>query len=166
MNWVSARRYQRSSRLSQRSLTHRWRRWQRRWPWQPWRRPAPHPGAAATLPRGVISVTDAPWRADPSGVRDATAALQAAIDEGARTRHTVFIPPGRYRVTVTLANLWGDCRIGCQHCVECTNCTHHFGGLGVSPSDWSMIMWKNNTDVTTRGMGLVPPLARPVVFKL
>lgn len=63
---------------------------------------APHPGAAATLPRGVISVTDAPWRADPSGVRDATAALQAAIDEGARTRHTVFIPPGRYRVTDTL----------------------------------------------------------------
>ena len=58
--------------------------------------------APTTLPRGVISVTDAPWRADPAGIRDATAALQAAIDEGARTHHTVFIPPGRYRVTDTL----------------------------------------------------------------
>lgn len=55
-----------------------------------------------SLPRGVLSVTDPPWRADPTGARDATAALQAAIEEGANTRTTVFIPAGRYRLTDTL----------------------------------------------------------------
>ena len=67
--------------------------------------PAPVTGAPlprTSLPRGVLSVTDPPWRADPTGARDATAALQAAIEEGANTRMTVFIPAGRYRVTDTL----------------------------------------------------------------
>jgi polygalacturonase len=60
------------------------------------------PPPRTSLPRGVLSVTDPPWRADPTGSRDATAALQAAIEEGANTRMTVFIPAGRYRVTDTL----------------------------------------------------------------
>ena len=43
------------------------------------------------LPDGVIRVTDRPFSADPSGASDATAALQAAFDEGARSRRTVLV---------------------------------------------------------------------------
>ena len=51
---------------------------------------------------GVISVTDAPFRADPTGREDSTKSIQAALDEGYRTNVTVFFPRGTYRVTDTL----------------------------------------------------------------
>lgn len=67
---------------------------------------------------------------------------------------------------ITLANLWGDVRIGCQLDVTATNCTGQFGGLGVSPTEWSFVLWKNNTGVTTLGEHFTAPLDRPLVFKL
>ena len=48
-------------------------------------------GVDLLLPDGVIRVTDRPFSADPSGASDATAALQAAFDEGARSRRTVLV---------------------------------------------------------------------------
>lgn len=60
------------------------------------------PKARAILPRGVVDPTKPPFSADPTGVRDATHALQAALDHAARSGGTVQIPAGRYRVTDTL----------------------------------------------------------------
>lgn len=51
---------------------------------------------------GVINVGAPPFNADPTGRSDATEALQAAIDAGARTNKTVFLPLGTYRITDTL----------------------------------------------------------------
>eukprot|EP00039_Didymoeca_costata_P026333 m.15726 g.15726 ORF g.15726 m.15726 type:complete len:804 (+) comp5475_c0_seq1:175-2586(+) len=51
---------------------------------------------------GVINAGAPPFNADPTGTKDATAALQAAIDEGGRTNKTVYIPLGTYRITDTL----------------------------------------------------------------
>jgi hypothetical protein len=59
--------------------------------------PAPWRGVG-----GVIDVTAAPFSADPSGVQDATVALQGAIDWALQYRATIFVPLGVYRVTSTL----------------------------------------------------------------
>jgi len=47
----------------------------------------------------VIDVTQAPYRADHTGVLNATAAIQAAIDAaGAAGGGIVYLPPGTYRI--------------------------------------------------------------------
>jgi len=49
------------------------------------------------VPGDVVDVTDPPYRADPSGERDATAAIQAAIDDvGDAGGGTVHLPAGTY----------------------------------------------------------------------
>jgi len=51
------------------------------------------------VPGPVLDVTEPPYRADPNGERDATGAIQAAIDDaGAAGGGTVHLPAGTYRV--------------------------------------------------------------------
>ena len=51
---------------------------------------------------GVLDVTAPPYNADNTGSRDATAALQAAIDFARINRTVVFLPLGVYQVTAQL----------------------------------------------------------------
>lgn len=60
------------------------------------------PAAQRLAPVGVLDVTKPPFSADHTGVRDATAALQAAIDFGRKAYLQVHLPGGTYRVTSTL----------------------------------------------------------------
>ena len=69
--------------------------------------PHPPPGcprasieAATPLPHGVVSATA--FGADPTGVRDSTAALQRAITAARTHNLTIFLPLGCFRVTDTL----------------------------------------------------------------
>ena len=56
--------------------------------------------AATPLPHGVVSATA--FGADPTGVRDSTAALQRAITAARTHNLTIFLPLGCFRVTDTL----------------------------------------------------------------
>ena len=64
--------------------------------------------AAATLPRGVVSVIDARFApaggasADPTGVADSTDAFQNAITASRTQNLTLWVPLGCYRITRTL----------------------------------------------------------------
>ncbi|NOX57018.1 MAG: hypothetical protein GXP27_21780, partial [Planctomycetes bacterium] len=51
---------------------------------------------------GFLDVTAAPFRADPTGQRDSTAAIQAAIDFARLHQLVCFFPSGEYRVSDTL----------------------------------------------------------------
>ncbi|MEO6888513.1 MAG: malectin domain-containing carbohydrate-binding protein, partial [Ktedonobacteraceae bacterium] len=55
--------------------------------------------AALAQPAGSISVTSSPYNADPTGVADATQAIQNAVNAGASQGKTVWIPTGTYLVT-------------------------------------------------------------------
>ncbi len=53
----------------------------------------------------VLDVTQAPYNADPTGINDSTAAIQAAINAAQgpdQKRRTVYLPPGTYRLTNSL----------------------------------------------------------------
>ncbi|GLV53435.1 hypothetical protein KDH_02890 [Dictyobacter sp. S3.2.2.5] len=50
-------------------------------------------------PSGYISVTDAPYNADPTGAVDATSAIQNAVNDGSAQGKGVWIPQGTYLVT-------------------------------------------------------------------
>lgn len=53
----------------------------------------------STIPGVTVQVTDAPYYADPSGVQDATAAIQQAIDDvGLQGGGVVYVPEGVYRI--------------------------------------------------------------------
>jgi len=52
---------------------------------------------------GLVDVTVAPFRADPTGTRDSTAALQQAIVRARDAQMVCFFPPGVYRVSDTLS---------------------------------------------------------------
>ena len=55
-----------------------------------------------TIVASVVA-TEAPFSADPTGARDATAAIQAALDAvGAANGGVVYLPPGRYRIDGSL----------------------------------------------------------------
>ncbi len=51
---------------------------------------------------GLVDVTAAPFNADPTGKRDATTALQRAIDFARDAQMVCFLPPGTYSVSGTL----------------------------------------------------------------
>ncbi len=55
--------------------------------------------APLTEPAGYISVTDAPYNADPKGVTDSTTAIQNAVNAGSAQGKGVWIPQGTYLVT-------------------------------------------------------------------
>ncbi len=56
---------------------------------------------------GVLNVAAAPFRADPTGKRDSTQALQRAIDFARDHRMVAFFPAGVYRVSDTLQAVRG-----------------------------------------------------------
>jgi hypothetical protein len=56
----------------------------------------------AGLALGLLDVTLPPFGADPSGARDATAAIQHAIDFAYASYLVVWFPAGRYAVSDTL----------------------------------------------------------------
>ncbi|BCL77771.1 hypothetical protein ccbrp13_02360 [Ktedonobacteria bacterium brp13] len=55
--------------------------------------------APVAAPAGAISVTAAPYNADPTGAVDATAAIQSAVNDGSSQGKAVYIPQGNYLVT-------------------------------------------------------------------
>jgi hypothetical protein len=59
---------------------------------------------------GFLDVTQAPYRADPTGERDATQAIQAALDDARDARLVAYLPPGRYRVSDTIEGIIGVVR--------------------------------------------------------
>ena len=56
-----------------------------------------------TAPANPLDVTGAPYNADTNGVIDATAALQACVNVAANGGMTVWMPPGQYLITGTIA---------------------------------------------------------------
>lgn len=63
-------------------------------------------GAAPTASQladwGIIDVTLPPYSADPAGKRDATKAIQQAVNDARDGRLIVFLPPGEYLVSDTI----------------------------------------------------------------
>jgi len=57
---------------------------------------------AALEDYGILDVTQSPYRADPTGERDSTKALQQAVDHARDARMVVYLPPGEYRVSDTI----------------------------------------------------------------
>ena len=51
---------------------------------------------------GIVNVAMPPFSADPSGQKDATQALQSAIEYGRAHRLTIYVPLGRYKVSDTI----------------------------------------------------------------
>lgn len=62
-------------------------------------------------------------------------------------------------VNVSLANLWGDVRIGPET-------PSGFGGVGVDPRTWSFVVWQADTGPQAPDTHVLTPLVRPVLFKL
>jgi len=56
---------------------------------------------------GFLDVTQAPYRADPTGRTDSTAAIQRAINDARDARLVCFLPPGRYLVSDTIQGVIG-----------------------------------------------------------
>ena len=59
---------------------------------------------------GVFDVTRPPYNADPTGVADATAAIQRALSDSVNGNRIIYLPNGVYRVTDTLR--WGKNSVG------------------------------------------------------
>ncbi|MBN8217207.1 MAG: hypothetical protein J0L75_11245 [Spirochaetes bacterium] len=51
---------------------------------------------------GYVDVTAAPFRADATGAKDATRAIQAAVEYACTNQLACFFPPGTYRVSDTI----------------------------------------------------------------
>jgi hypothetical protein len=99
---------------------------------------------ALTAPSGYISVTSAPYNADPTGVNNATTAIQNAVNDGAAQGKGVWIPQGTYLVTshilvnnVTLAGAgpWYSILYGAPPGGGNGNSTSNGTGVGVYGND-------------------------------
>ena len=64
-------------------------------------------GNPALAALGFLDVTQAPYFADPNGQKDATAALQRALDDARDARLVAYLPAGRYLVTDTIQGVVG-----------------------------------------------------------
>ena len=60
------------------------------------------PSNATLAALGYISVTTSPYNADPTGVADSTAAIQAAIDAAYSSYKSVWFPSGTYKISSAL----------------------------------------------------------------
>jgi len=56
---------------------------------------------------GYIDVTSHPYNADPTGMKDATAAIQQALKDARDARMVCYLPPGRYLVSKTISGIQG-----------------------------------------------------------
>jgi hypothetical protein len=56
---------------------------------------------------GVLDVTAAPYKADPTGRRDSTAAIQQAVEDARDARMVCYFPPGDYLVSDTIRGIQG-----------------------------------------------------------
>jgi len=59
--------------------------------------------SAASLPNGLVDITAAPYNADPSGVTDCTAAIQAAVNYARDNNMVCFFPIGTYLISETIS---------------------------------------------------------------
>lgn len=59
---------------------------------------------------GFLDITKAPYYADPTGKRDATQAIQQAIDDARDARLVTYLPAGRYLVSDTIEGIVGVVR--------------------------------------------------------
>lgn len=64
-------------------------------------------GRRDLLRLGILDVTASPYGADATGTKDATEALQRALDDGRDARLQVYLPPGTYRVSAPLRGIQG-----------------------------------------------------------
>jgi 1-acyl-sn-glycerol-3-phosphate acyltransferase len=55
------------------------------------------------LQLGLLDVTQAPYRADPTGVKDCTQAIQRAVNEARDHALVCFFPEGTYLVSDTIS---------------------------------------------------------------
>lgn len=60
------------------------------------------PDAAGLAASGFLDVTAAPFGADPTGQRDSTCAIQAAVEYAREHQMVTFFPSGTYRVSDTI----------------------------------------------------------------
>ncbi len=65
-------------------------------------------GNRELLAAGLLDVTAAPYHADPTGRRDATAALQQAVKDARDARLILHFPAGRYLVSDTIEGVQGE----------------------------------------------------------
>ena len=95
-------------------------------------------------PSGYISVTDAPYNADPTGATDSTQAIQNAVNAGMSQGKGVWIPQGTYlvtshilvnNVTLTGAGPWYSVLTGAPPGGGNGNNTSNGTGVGVYGND-------------------------------
>src|SRR5579883_2052779 len=100
--------------------------------------------APLSEPSGYISVTDAPYHADPTGATDSTQAIQNAVNAGASQGKGVWIPQGTYlvtshilvnNVTLTGAGPWYSVLTGAPPGGGNGNSTSNGTGVGVYGND-------------------------------
>ncbi len=65
-------------------------------------------GNRELLAAGLLDVTATPYNADPTGRRDATAALQRAVEDARDARLIAHLPAGRYLVSGTIEGIQGE----------------------------------------------------------
>lgn len=70
-------------------------------------RPVSFPGNQALADLGAIDVTAPPFRADPTGTRDSTRALQDAIDFARNRQMAAYLPAGKYRISDSITSIQG-----------------------------------------------------------
>jgi len=88
----------------------------------------------------VIDVTAAPYDADPTGVGDSTAGIQAALDAAAISKLPVWFPPGTYKVTQA-----GGADLSHSWCL-----LFAFDGLQIIGNN-ATIVWPSQTTICLRG---------------
>lgn len=116
--------------------------------------PASSPSAASstTPTSGVISITQAPYNADPTGNTDSTNAIQNALTAAAANGSSVSIPAGTFVYSNTLnANGIAVTGAGKASILKATNVANeafHLTGTGGSLSNFAM-----TSPATTRSNG-------------
>lgn len=132
---------------------------------------------------GFIDITAAPFKADPSGKRDATSAIQAAIDLAVEAQMVVFFPPGVYTVSDSIrvfgyggnaAALPGTALFVVERTpnflianmtdtprFDENGAADHFAGHGVNPDKWSMLEERTASGDIIQ----TKPMDRPAVYR-